>query len=306
MSAPSDIAETECLIVGGGPAGLTAAIYLARFRRKTLVIDSGASRAALIPTSHNYPGFFNGIHGPELLERLRLQAQEYGAELRPGQVIKIKCENDFFLAETDNGPIRAQKVLIATGIIDEKPNLPGLKEFIYKGAIRFCPICDGYEATDKRVGILGPMHLIARKACFMRSYTKDIILLPLDTIEPSQDDCRELKDLDISLPACLAADIRLSREEDKVCVTMEDGSVLELDILYPTMGAKVRSDLVKDLKPDCNDTGCLITDTHQQTSISGLYAAGDVTYELSQISVATGQAAIAATHIHNTLPPNPR
>src|SRR5687767_8383844 len=150
MDAPWD-----CLIVGGGPAGLTAATYLARFRRSTLVIDAGESRAALIPTSHNYPAFADGISGPDLLDRLRAQASQYGAVLRVASVERLERLGREFIATVDQGgEVRAQTVIVATGIVDEKPNLPGMPQFIYRGRVRFCPICDGYEAMDRRIAVI--------------------------------------------------------------------------------------------------------------------------------------------------------
>src|SRR3954462_11363015 len=120
----------DCLIVGGGPAGLTAAIYLARYLRRTCVADDGRSRALLIPESHNYPGF-KGIAGPELLRRLREQAAQYGAQFVRGRVEELKREADGFVASGDSRRIKARRVLLATGIVDEKPVVEGLQEVVY-------------------------------------------------------------------------------------------------------------------------------------------------------------------------------
>src|SRR4051812_18345000 len=139
----------DCLIVGGGPAGLTAAIYLARYRRKVLVVDEEASRAALIPESHNYPGF-KGIAGPELLARLRDQALLYGAPLERGRVSSLHRQpKGGFVASWSGGEICARTVMVATGLVDETENIEGINApEIQDGRVRFCPICDGFEATD--------------------------------------------------------------------------------------------------------------------------------------------------------------
>ena len=149
----------DCLIIGGGPAGLTAAIYLARYRRAAVLIDDGASRAALIPASHNYPGF-KGIAGPDLLSRLREQALLYGANLEHGRVTTLQRRpQGGFRAQWNGKDIAARTVLLATGLVDESPKVEGLGSAVYDGAVRFCPICDGFEAMDRRIGVLGSADL---------------------------------------------------------------------------------------------------------------------------------------------------
>jgi thioredoxin reductase (NADPH) len=303
---PNPDLPLDCLIVGGGPAGLTAAIYLARFRRNVLLVDAGAPRAALIPESHNYPGFANGVSGPDLLKRLREQAGRYGATLHHGTVEQLKRDgSERFAATVDGGQVRARKVLLATGIVDEKPALPSLPEFIYKGAVRFCPICDGFEAMDRRIGVLGTLERAAKKARFLRTYTPDVIVLATDKdINLDDPNMKMLSDAGIQVPREPVCDVVIAN--DTVTAVMASGARVELEVLYPAMGAKVRAELAAELGAGANDQGCLLVDEHQRTSVANLYAAGDVTVELSQISVATGQAAVAATDIHNTLPPNPR
>jgi thioredoxin reductase (NADPH) len=302
LAASTDI---DCLIVGGGPAGLTAAIYLARFRRKVLVVDGGDSRAALIPTSHNYPGFSAGVSGRDLLAALWSQAERYRAVLQRGQVNEITASGQGpFHASIGAETVTARKVLLATGIVDQKPDLPSCREFIYRGAVRFCPICDAYEVTDKRIGVLGPAAQAASKAQFLRTYSREVVMLPLDGTALDDDARRDLHELGIAVAKTPVADVLT--DGDCIRVVLASGEYCEVDVLYPTMGAEVRSDLATRLGARCNANGCLYADEHQRTSVSGLYAAGDVTVELHQISVAIGQAAIAATHIHNTLPPNPR
>jgi thioredoxin reductase len=112
----------DCLIIGGGPAGLTAAVYLARYRRRIILFDGGDSRALLIPKSHNYPGFPEGVSGPELLQALRKQAQAYGVEMIGARITELRRDGEGFTATSGRELIKARFVLLATGIVDESPD----------------------------------------------------------------------------------------------------------------------------------------------------------------------------------------
>lgn len=290
----------DCLIIGGGPAGLTAATYLARFRRRVLVVDDGASRASLIPVSHNYPGYF-GISGEELLSLLRAQCEQYGADLLAGRVAAIEpAEEHSFIARTDGRELHARTVLMATGVVDESPDMPGLRSAVKSGALRYCPICDGYEATDQRIGVLGTVASAARKSLFLRTYSADVILLLTDMPKP-EDESRiaALRDGGVRLSRSPVHDI--DKHDDRVVVHLKGGGSCELDVLYPALGCDVRSDLAASLGARTDETGYLVVDQHQQTGVPGLLAAGDVVSDLNQISVAVGHAAVAATAIHNGL-----
>jgi thioredoxin reductase (NADPH) len=293
----------DCLIIGGGPAGLTAAIYLGRFRRNVLLVDDAKSRAALIPESHNYPGFPHGISGPDLLKELRRQAEEY-ATLYTARIERLTTAPDGFLAEGNGVKVQARRVLIATGIVDEAPEIAGLRDAVYRGALRFCPICDAYEATDKRIGVLGRVATAWKKALFLRSYSRDVTLLPVDDAQGIDAQTRaELVKAGVEIAAPVTD---VERAEDRMTAVLRDGTSRTFDVIYPSLGSQVRSDLALELGAHCNDTKCLEVDSHQRTSVKGLYAAGDVVSDLHQIAVATGHAAVAATDIHNSLPPNYR
>lgn len=292
----------DCLIVGGGPAGLTAAIYLARFRRTVLVIDGRKSRAALIPESHNYPGF-RGIGGPELLSRLREQASTYGVAMEEGQVTELQRHSPGdFTAEVGTKKIAARRALIASGLVDEEPGVPGLTDAIYEGAIRFCPICDGYEATDRRIGVLGAVSSAGSKALFLRTYSRDVTLFAVDRegVAPSAI-ISELRQAGVKLAP---NPVKVEHRHGRAVVTCKDGTMHDIDVLYPALGCTIRSDLALRLGAAANEIGNLVVDDHQRTSVEGLYAAGDVVSDLHQLSVAIGHAAVAATAIHNELPRN--
>jgi thioredoxin reductase (NADPH) len=293
----------DCLIIGGGPAGLTAAIYLARYRRRVLVVDDGHSRAELIPESHNYPGFAGGISGSDLLRALRDQAERYGAVLRDGRISDLQTGTDGFVAACDGEQLSAGKVLLATGIVDECPALPGLRNAIYDGALRFCPICDAYEVTDQRVGVLGGIETAWKKALFLRTYSRQVTLLPTDNPTGMSADIRnELQHAGVAVPDQPVIDVE--RKGELIEALLRNGTRCEFDVIYPIMGSEVRSGLAKALGARTNETGCLHVDDSQCTSMPGLFAAGDVVSDLHQISVGIGHAAIAATKIHNSLPYN--
>ena len=145
----------DCLIVGGGPAGLTAALYLARFSRSFLLADSGASRAAWIPKSHNFPLFSDGLGGRDMLERQREHLRHYGVTPVAGVVSDLRQADGGFAAIVQEATgavrgVRARHVLLATGAVDVEPDLPNLADALKRGLVRYCPICDGYEARGRR------------------------------------------------------------------------------------------------------------------------------------------------------------
>jgi thioredoxin reductase (NADPH) len=290
----------DCLVVGGGPAGLTAALYLGRFRRHVLVVDTGRSRAAAIPRSHNHPGFTEGISGPTLLRTLRSQAEGYGAKIVAGTVSGIERTADGFVAATTAGDVLAPKILIATGITDKCPDLEVLDQAGVNDAVRYCPICDGFEAIDKRIAVYGPPEHAAAKARFLRAFSPSVTLIPsLPEVAEPIDGGGEF-----TLASSPAA--RIAAAAEGIKVDFKDGAALRFDVLYPAMGCHVHSDLAVALGASANEVGCLVVDSKQQTTVEGIYAAGDVVSDLHQLVVAEGHAAIAATAIHNSLPLNPR
>jgi thioredoxin reductase (NADPH) len=288
----------DCLVVGGGPAGLTAALYLARFRRRVIVIDSGESRATAIPRTHNHPGFPDGIGGKKLLEILRTQAKKHGAIIVCGTVESIAKISENFVADATCGEVSAPRVLLSTGITDKSPSSQMLNPEMKSDAIRFCPVCDGFEATDKRIGVLGPPRHAGAKALFLRTYSRAVTLIPIS------DAGRE--DVDPAVETAPSSASKIVASDGCLVAELNNGQTIPFDLIYPAMGSHAHSDLAVALGAETNEAGCLLVDQKQQTTVAGLYAAGDVVSDLHQLVVAEGHAAIAATAIHNSLPINLR
>jgi thioredoxin reductase (NADPH) len=292
----------DCLIVGGGPAGLIAAIYLARFRRDVRVIDAGASRASLIPTSHNYPGFPDGISGPDLLARLREQARRYGALLSEGTVTEMQCvADDSFRALVGGETVEARTVLLATGAMDVEPSLPNITDAIRKGLIRHCPICDGYEVIGKHVAIIARGMKGVNEARFLRHYTDKLTLFTIGTPhEISESERVSLEQCGVTVVDEALAEV-CTQDGAIVGLQTRNGQIYRFDTLYSALGCRVRSDLARSLGAACDNVGQIVVDHRLRTTVPGVYAAGDVANDLNQIAVAAGHAAIAATGIHNLL-----
>jgi thioredoxin reductase (NADPH) len=291
----------DCLVIGAGPAGLTAAIYLARYFRSFEVVDAGASRAAWIPVSHNLPGFPDGIPGPEFLARVRAQAERYGARITRGEVHHLERRSDgCFTADLGNRMVTARRVLLATGAEDVQPELPNLDDAIHRGLIRVCPICDAYEAQDQKIAIIGYGKCRVREALLLRTYTTDLTLLTLGRdLELTDDERAELGEAGVRIVEEPVSEI--AAEDDHVVAwRMHSGAVHRFDTLYTALGLRGRSSLATGLGAKHDEDGALFVDDHQHTNVAGLYAVGDVVRGLGQISVAMGQAAVAATAINNS------
>ena len=287
--------EYDTIVVGAGPAGLTAATYLGRFRRRVLVLDGGPSRASWIPESHNTPGFPEGVSGEALLSRLRAQALRYGARLIDGRAEEIEREADGFHFAMAAGSGRTRFVVLATGLLDRKPALAGIDEAIKRSLVRLCPICDAYEAIDARIAVLGDGDAGAREALYLRTYSSDVTLLTLS------EELSDTRALDAAGVRTIRVDLGELSLQDGAVTLRAEGSPRQFDYLYLALGCELQSSLAKTCGADHDDVGNLIVDAHQQTSVDGLYAIGDVSLGLNQIAVATGEAAIAATDIHNRL-----
>ena len=292
-------AMLDCAVVGAGPAGLTAAIYLARFRRSFQVIDAGASRAAWIPRTRNLPGFPGGIAGKALLARIRQQAELYDAPIRPGRVEGIRIEEEGFQLVCDGEPLRARKVILATGVVDRTPDVPGLADAVATGRLHACPICDGYETIGRRVGVLGLDAHGAREALFLTNWSDQVCLIHLGPPDDLPDPLRsELATAGIDvLEGGVEGVVGRARIDG---LRLKGGEVRGFDCLYAALGVTARNQLAVEAGAELDDSGRLVVDDHQQTTVPGLYAAGDVVRGLNQISTAEGEGAIAATHIHNT------
>ncbi|MBU2378717.1 MAG: NAD(P)/FAD-dependent oxidoreductase [Alphaproteobacteria bacterium] len=295
-------ADVDVLIVGAGPAGLTAATYLARFMRSVLVADGGEPRAGWIPLSHNMPGFPAGISGDDILARMRDQAEEYGAETETGRVETLAHDGAVFTASLNGRQVRARAVLLATGVEDHRPDLPGVERAIERSLVRICPICDGYEATDKAVAVIGHSDKGAREAAFLRTYSDRVTLIHVGPADALTERAA-LERLDIKLVETPIKTVHL--EGDHVTAHVWNlgwgDETRTFDLVYSALGTSPNVGLAEGLGARLADDGRLEVDLHQKTSIPGLYAAGDVVRGLNQIAVATAEAAVAATDIHNTL-----
>jgi thioredoxin reductase (NADPH) len=293
----------DACVIGGGPAGMTTALFLARFRRRAVVIDGGESRAAWIPRSHNHPAFPEGIPGETLLARMRDQLDRFGSPPLGARVAAIEQEGDGFriAAEGDGLVWRARFVVFATGVRDRLAPVPDAIGHVRTGTIRQCPICDAYEVIDRRLAVIGAFRCTAGEALFLRSYTDDVRLVTLgDEPEWSETEAARIRAAGVRIDPRPVAAITAAEGQGAV-IAFRDGEALHVDAIYSGLGTEPRTRLAAGLGVRCAPDGRIETDGHQRTSVPGAYAAGDAVTGLNQIAVAMAQAEIAAVDIHNTL-----
>lgn len=292
----------DCIIIGAGPAGLTAAIYLARYHLSIRLFDCGSSRAALIPRTHNHAGYPEGIEGVELLRRMLAQAELYGAVREAAKVTRVEPVAEGFIVHAGERRVPTRAVLLATGVVNHRP--AGLADAVHdpalaRGLLRYCPVCDGYEVTDKRVGVIGTGDHGMREALFLRGFTRDVTLIAPDVEHQLDAACvAKLEEAGIARVDGPCGGYAI--EGDRITLDTARGR-LAFDSIYPALGSRIRSDLAVAAGAAATEDGCLEVDDHQRTSIPGLFAAGDVVKGLDQISNAMGQAGVASTTIRNML-----
>ncbi|MCZ0960929.1 NAD(P)/FAD-dependent oxidoreductase [Paracoccus benzoatiresistens] len=289
----------DCAVLGGGPAGMTAAIYLARFRRRVVLIDGGESRASLIPRSHNHPGYPDGIHGNDLLDRMRRQMDKFGVSVLPEKATDAVLGPDGSFRITAGQTLVADHVILATGSRDRLPPLDDALSHIREGLLRQCPICDAYELSGQPVAVIGTRDCAAGEALFLRHYTPDIAILTLgDRLEVSTPVMEKLQKAGVRIIPDKASDWDFGDQGVSVRLGQD---VVRFRAVYSGLGIDPQNDLARRLGVELADDGRIVTNAHQETSVKKVFAAGDVVTGLNQIAVAMAQGEVAATHIHNLL-----
>jgi len=296
---PSDSAR-EVIVIGGGIAGLSAAIYLGRARRDVLVIDSGKSMARWEPEVQNYFGFPDGISGEELLDRGGKQARRYGMELSEDEIVATRKEGDVFQLQGRGRSYSARRLLIATGIYHLPPKIDGVEDCLGHSMF-FCKDCDGVRVEGKTILIYGWNDEAVEYALAMLLYSA-VVGLVLDGHKPVWDQEHQawLKEHEIPV------------YPDKIVGVERDGCQLqglifanevkvEVEALFTTRGDVYFNKLARELGAEVDEDGQIIVDRCMATKVKGLYAAGCVTPANCQMIIAAGEGAKAAQAINRDL-----
>jgi thioredoxin reductase len=299
----------DCIVIGAGPAGLSASLFLARYRRRTLTFHHNSPRNEYAHGIHGFLGH-DGISPAELLARGRDEVTAYGGLIVESCVTGIeRLSNEHFRIRTgdveqERRTFDTRRVLLATGLRDLTPDCPGFRDF-YGVSVHHCPDCDGYECTDKRIAVLGNGTKTIGFALKLLTWTNKITLINEDPSGLNNDDRAKLADFDISVRdqrvAALEGDLDRKQLQR---VVFRDGDPLECDALFFNLGTEPASNLHDMLgcKLDAS-CGLIWVDRTRQTSVEGVYAAGDITPNSQLAVVAAAEGAMAAIHIHDSLLP---
>jgi thioredoxin reductase (NADPH) len=294
-----EVKTWEAIIVGGGVAGLSAAIYLGRAQRDTLVIDSGKSMAKWEPEVQNYLGFPKGIAGKELLRRGEQQAKRYGVHLVSDEVLDAGKRNEVFDLRGRKRSYRAKFLLLATGIFHIPPAINGVRACLGHSMF-FCKDCDGIRVQGKQIAIYGANNEAVEYALGMLLYSSCVAIVT-NGCAPQWDKTHAgwIREYQIPVyPRCIEK--ALCQGCQIQCLKFADGSDLPVQALFTTRGDIYHNKLAKMLGTKIVG-GEIVVDHCQRTSVKGLYGAGCVTPANCQMVIAAGQGATAAQSINRDL-----
>ena len=296
----------DIAVVGGGPAGLSAALWLARYLHKVVVVDSGDPRNWETRGINGYLGH-QGIRSPDLRAIGHAECAEYGVEFVGGIVDEAINETGelFAICLRDGSTIEAPRILLAIGLKDVWPNIPGLDQ-CYGETVHVCPDCDGYETRDKKTVVVGTGRKAVGMALALTTWTRQIVICTNgEPPDMEQEVLDQLKALNIPV---LDGPIRcvVSKDREISGVELEDGMSLDCERLYFAIGQYPSDDLGAQLGCERDQLGRLVIDEHNHTSVKNVYAAGDIAHAPQLAIVAASSGAVAAMAIHGSLIPETR
>ncbi len=298
----TDSAEYDVAVVGGGPAGLTTALYTTRLGHDTVILNRGGGRAAMMHDTHNVIGVTEDVSGNEFLRTAIEQIESYGADYRQTFVTDIEPDDAReFRLETNDSEILTDHVVLATGFSDEHPDPPLPRT---GRGLHYCLHCDAYMFVDEPVYVMGHGESAAHVAMIMLNFTDDVdLLLRGNEPEWSDETDRQLRAHPVEL---IESDIesKFSDEDDSAWLggfEFENGQVREYKGGFAMYGSNYNNDLARELGCEINDDGTVKVDDSGRTSVEGIYAVGDLVPGHNQIPVAMGQGAKAGIDIHYEL-----
>jgi len=290
----------EVVVVGGGIAGLSAAIYLGRAQRDVLVIDSGHSMAKWEPVVQNYLGFPNGVGGEELLKNGRSQARRYEARIVRDEIKNVSARKSIFVLKGKRKTYRTKRLLIATGIFHLPPEIPGVRRCLGHSMF-FCKDCDGYRVRGKRIAIVGATNEAVEYALGMLDYSACVVIAT-NGRQPQWDKKHAdwLAEYEIPVAVKRIRDVDHQKRKIRTLEFVGEKSV-RIDYIFTTRGDIFHNQLAKKLGARLDPDGQIRVDQCMRTSVPRLYAAGCVTPANCQMIIAAGQGAAAAQAINRDL-----
>jgi thioredoxin reductase len=293
----------DAVVIGGGPAGLSAALWLGRYRRRVVVFDAGEPRNEPAWAVHGYPGLVDPSP-VELRRRLYQQAQGAGAEILEGEIVSVEGDKGSFLVQpADTEAVHAKRVILAYGLRDYVPDVPGIRE-LYGTSVFHCADCDGPAVADTRIGVMGWNRHGANLALYLRHFSESVALFTHG---------RKPELTDEAMAALSRDDIAIHEAKVSALVghggnltqaELDDGTAVRLDALFFHLGSEPRCELAEQIPCELDDEGFIKVDRGQETSAPGVHAAGDITGQPHLASIAAAEGVRAALAIHRSLLPD--
>jgi len=296
MSQQADIVDV--VIIGAGPAGLTAAIYAGWLGLKTIVLESGVAggRAYLAPNLENYPGFPEGIKGSELIERMKQQAERFKAQIHQDEeVINIEANDAQKRVSARKQTYLAKALIIATGTQHRKLRVAGETEYLGRG-VSYCATCDGPFFRNKAIAVVGSGEEAAFDALTLSDLASKVTVISKDGLEVEGTIIERLKAKpNVEFVSGTVTEIVGDQVVNAIKIqNQQQTQQLEVRGVFIALGGVPLTAIVQKAGIATDHRGCLTVDRHQQTNISGVYAAGDCTCGGMQVSTAAGEGALAA------------
>jgi len=295
----------DAIIIGGGPAGLTCAIFLGRYRRRVLVVDAGRPRNYAAHAIHGFLGQ-HGIAPAELLERGRAEARESGVEIVEGTVTRIERDGDLFCVTSSNGELRARRIVLAYGVRDTLPDIPEIESY-YGTTVHHCPDCDGYECRDQRIGVIGWGKSVVGLALKLLQWSDDLVIF-LHGHDREWDEEQTSKLLAEQITIKDEKIVALTGNDGKVdAAVLETGERVAVQRLFFTIKVERSTTLAEDLGCEVDpNTPNVKVDEHRCTTVEGVWAVGDLVAGAQLAITSAADGAIAAIALNKSLLPPDR
>ncbi|WP_207453275.1 NAD(P)/FAD-dependent oxidoreductase [Herbiconiux sp. SYSU D00978] len=289
-------ATAEVVVVGGGVAGLSAALVLGRSRRRVIVVDAGEPRNRYAHLAHGFLGH-DGVPPSELLERGRAEVERYDVEVRPGRVLAIEGQINEFTLRLEDGELTANRVVVATGLHDRLPDIPGLEEQ-WGRRVLSCPYCHGWEHREQRIAVLGFNSWSVHTALLLTQWSDDVTFFP-HCWRLSEDEERQLLARGVQI---VPGDVEEVTDAGPLVIRV-GGMPYELDVAFVTSTVEPLDELLKQVGCATADAppNAVVVNAAGATSVAGIYAAGNVVDTVAQLVNSAAEGARVGTSVNQSL-----